>query len=103
MRNWSMLCKHKFLSSALWICFTISHVLLHYTNIYRPAGKTLIDSAGISLLMIATDNGVLLTVTVQYDETSDVCTSVASSRRKRAATVYLNQDLLLSIVEDPAV
>ena len=80
-----------------------SETFFCYTNTYRPAGKTLIDSAGISLLMIATDNGVLLTVTVQYDETSDVCTSVASSRRKRAATVYLNQDLLLSIVEDPAV
>ena len=78
-------------------------MFFYYTNTYRPAGKTLIDSAGISLLMIATDNGVLLTVTVQYDETSDVCTQVASSRRKRAATVYLNQDLLLSIVANPAV
>ena len=63
------------------------------------------DNLTVWAEQLASGNGVLVVITVDYGSSNEVCTNtVTSSRKKRATSSTLfNQNLLIDILNDEAV
>lgn len=77
--------------------------MIAISGYFSPAGLTMIDSEDMYLWYDQLgETGTKVVITVSFNDSNPVCTNVAVGRRKRA-TVSFNQELLISIFNNPAV